>query len=87
MIILLMFFLVCWPAAGTNEAMYTFISADHALCSDTALTDGMYVGECQDASILNANFVAGNLLVCSCMVSFVLGVSTIKRGLETPPKP
>jgi len=59
------------------------ISATHALCNDTTATDDMYVGECQDASILNQDLVTGNLLICSYSVRFVLGVSTIKQALQT----
>lgn len=69
--------------APRTDRDYTMISATHALCNDTTATHDMYVGECQDASILNQDLVAGNLLICSYSVRFVLGVSTIKQALQT----
>ncbi|XP_021713649.1 subtilisin-like protease SBT2.3 [Chenopodium quinoa] len=70
-------------ASGTNDTMYTLISAAHALSNDTAAPTDMYVGECQNPSSLNPDLVAGNLLICSYSVRFVLGVSTIKQALQT----
>lgn len=63
--------------------MYTLISAAHAMCNDTGAPTDMYIGECQDPSTLNPDLVAGNLLICSYSVRFVLGVSTIKQALQT----
>ncbi|XP_074309144.1 subtilisin-like protease SBT2.3 [Silene latifolia] len=70
-------------APGSNDTAYTLVSATHALSNDTAAKDDMYLGECQDASLLNQDLIAGNLLICSYSVRFVLGVSTIKQALET----
>lgn len=70
-------------ASGTNDTVYKLISAAHALCNDTTAPNDMYIGECQDASVLNPEHVAGNLLICSYSVRFVLGVSTIKQALQT----
>ncbi|XP_057542348.1 subtilisin-like protease SBT2.3 [Amaranthus tricolor] len=70
-------------ASGTGNIKYTMISAAHALCNDTAQSNDLYVGECQDSSILDPELVAGNLLICSYSVRFVLGVSTIKQALQT----
>ncbi|XP_057544423.1 subtilisin-like protease SBT2.3 [Amaranthus tricolor] len=70
-------------ASGTNDTMYTMISATHALCNDTDASNDLYVGECQDPSILEPELVAGNLLICSYSVRFVLGTSTIKQALQT----
>ncbi|KAK9750006.1 hypothetical protein RND81_02G165600 [Saponaria officinalis] len=70
-------------APGTNDTAYTLISAAHALSNDTTAKDDMYLGECQDASVLNQDLVAGNLLICSYTVRFVLGVSTVKQALDT----
>ena len=77
-----MLMLVC-STAGTNDTMYTMISATHALCNDTDASNDLYVGECQDPSILEPELVAGNLLICSYSVRFVLGTSTIKQALQT----
>ncbi|CAA0832254.1 Subtilase family protein [Striga hermonthica] len=70
-------------APGTqNDTMYTLISAIHALNNSTA-EDDMYVSECQDSGNFNEDVIQGNLLICSYSVRFVLGLSTIKRALET----
>lgn len=71
-------------APGTDEGtMCTLVSALHALNNDTTVTNDMYVGECQDSSILNQDLVQGNLLICSYSIRFVLGLSTIKQALQT----
>lgn len=70
-------------AAGTNDTTYTLISAANALVNDTPPPNDLYVKECQDPSILNPDVVAGNLLICSYSVRFVLGVSTVKQALQT----
>ncbi|KAK1280250.1 Subtilisin-like protease [Acorus gramineus] len=71
-------------APGTNgDSMYTLVSAIHALQSDTTDPNNMYLGECQDSSLLNQKIVQGNLLVCSYSIRFVLGLSTIKQALRT----
>lgn len=71
-------------APGTeNDTMYTLVSAIHALNNDTTVADDMYVGECQDSSNFNQDLVQGNLLICSYSIRFILGISTIKRALET----
>ncbi|KAL0352727.1 UNVERIFIED_CONTAM: Subtilisin-like protease SBT2.2 [Sesamum angustifolium] len=70
-------------APGTDtDAMYTLVSAIHAL-NDTTAANDMYVSECQDASNFNQDIVQGNLLICSYSIRFVLGLSTIKQALET----
>ncbi|GER40976.1 subtilase family protein [Striga asiatica] len=70
-------------APGTqNNTMYTLISAIHALNNSTA-EDDMYVNECQDSGNFNQSMIQGNILICSYSVRFVLGLSTIKRALET----
>ncbi|KAL3654623.1 hypothetical protein CASFOL_001608 [Castilleja foliolosa] len=69
-------------APGTDkDAMYTLVSAIHAL-NDTSAND-MYVSECQDSSNFNQDVIKGNLLICSYSIRFVLGLSTIKQALET----
>ncbi|GFQ04447.1 subtilisin-like protease [Phtheirospermum japonicum] len=69
-------------APGTDkDAMYTLVSAIHAL-NDTSAND-MYVSECQDSSNFNQDVIKGNLLMCSYSIRFVLGLSTIKQALET----
>ncbi|KAI9197999.1 hypothetical protein LWI28_008337 [Acer negundo] len=71
-------------ASGTGEnMMYTLISAVHALNNDTTIANDMYVGECQGSSSFNKDLVQGNLLICSYSIRFVLGLSTIKRTLQT----
>ncbi|KAL8151643.1 hypothetical protein V2J09_021451 [Rumex salicifolius] len=71
-------------APGTdNDSSYTMVSAVHALSNDTVATTDMYVGECQDSSVLSPEVVEGKLLICSYTVRFVLGVSTIKQALQT----
>ncbi|GAB4829467.1 hypothetical protein Ancab_019139 [Ancistrocladus abbreviatus] len=70
-------------APGTKGALYTMISATHALNNDTGPPNDMYVGECQDASIFDQDLVEGNLLLCGYSVRFVLGVATIKQALHT----
>ncbi|XP_057482871.1 subtilisin-like protease SBT2.2 [Actinidia eriantha] len=70
-------------APGTDgDAMYTLVSAVHAL-NDTAAVNDMYVGECQDATNLNQDLVRGNLLICSYSIRFVLGLSTVNQALQT----
>ena len=63
--------------------MYTLVSAIHALNNHTKVADDMYVGECQDSCSFDREIVQGNLLICSYSIRFVLGISTIKRALET----
>ncbi|XP_057971903.1 subtilisin-like protease SBT2.3 [Malania oleifera] len=71
-------------APGTDKgAMYTLVSAVHALNNDTTIDNDMYVGECQDPSSLNRDLIQGNLLICSYSIRFVLGLSTIKQALQT----
>ncbi|XP_021298545.1 subtilisin-like protease SBT2.2 [Herrania umbratica] len=70
------------PGTDKDET-YTLISALHALCNDTTLADDMYVGECQDSSNFNPELIEGNLLICSYSIRFVLGLSTIKRAVQT----
>ncbi|KAE7996009.1 hypothetical protein FH972_000758 [Carpinus fangiana] len=71
-------------APGTGkDAMYTMISAIHALNNETAVDNDMYVGECQDSSSFNQDLIQGNLLICSYSIRFVLGLSTIKQALQT----
>ncbi|XP_062161460.1 subtilisin-like protease SBT2.2 [Alnus glutinosa] len=71
-------------APGTDkDAMYTLISAIHALNNETVVANDMYVGECQDSSSFNQDLVQGNLLICSYSIRFVLGLSTIKQALQT----
>ncbi|CAA6657950.1 unnamed protein product [Spirodela intermedia] len=57
----------------------------HALRDDASVdtTSSMYVGECQDPSPLDKDSISGNILICSYSVRFVLGLSTIRRALET----
>ncbi|KAL8512804.1 hypothetical protein ACS0TY_019077 [Phlomoides rotata] len=70
-------------APGTDTgAMYTLVSAIHAL-NETASVNDMYVSECQDVSSFNHSVVQGNILICSYSIRFVLGLSTIKQALET----
>lgn len=69
-------------APGTNNTMYTLVSAIHAL-NDTQGTNDMYVSECQDSSNFNQELIQGNILICSYSIRFVLGLSTIKQALET----
>ncbi|XP_047338469.1 subtilisin-like protease SBT2.2 [Impatiens glandulifera] len=71
-------------APGTEkDKMYTLVSAVDALNENSTGANDMYVGECQDADSINQDVVQGNLLICSYSIRFVLGVSTIKRALET----
>ncbi|GMH27711.1 hypothetical protein Nepgr_029554 [Nepenthes gracilis] len=71
-------------APGTKEGTsYRMLSAEHALNNDSLSVTDMYVGECQDASILSQDLVEGNLLICSYSVRFVLGVSTVNQALQT----
>ncbi|XP_043699218.1 subtilisin-like protease SBT2.2 [Telopea speciosissima] len=71
-------------APGTEEGkMYTLVSALHVLSNGTTDVDNMYVGECQDPSILNQDLIQGNLLICSYSIRFVLGLSSIKQALQT----
>ncbi|KAK7318709.1 hypothetical protein RJT34_03415 [Clitoria ternatea] len=71
-------------APGTDEnKMYKLIHARHALNNNTTVSDDMYVGECQDASKFNQDYVQGKLLICSYSVRYVIGLSTIKQALET----
>ncbi|CAK9167441.1 unnamed protein product [Ilex paraguariensis] len=69
-------------APGTDNTMYTLVSALHALNDTTSVKD-MYVGECQDSNYFSQDIVQGNLLICSYSIRFVLGLSTIKQALET----
>lgn len=70
-------------APGTNnDTAYTLISAVHAVNGTPAAND-LYIGECQDSSIMNKDLIQGNLLICSYSIRFVLGLSTIKQALET----
>ncbi|MED6211218.1 hypothetical protein PIB30_071593 [Stylosanthes scabra] len=69
-------------APGTSVSkLYTLIHARDALNNDTAVTDDMYVNECQDASKFSKDLIRGNLLMCSYSIRFVLGLSTIKQAL------
>ncbi|MBA0598827.1 hypothetical protein Gorai_005070, partial [Gossypium raimondii] len=70
------------PGTCSNE-MYTLISAVHALSNETTLANDMYAGECQDPSNFDREFIQGNLLICSYSIRFVLGLSTVKRALQT----
>uniref|UniRef100_A0A1D1Z5J1 Subtilisin-like protease n=1 Tax=Anthurium amnicola TaxID=1678845 RepID=A0A1D1Z5J1_9ARAE len=71
-------------APGTeDDSMYTLVSAIHALRTDMTDVKDMYVGECQDSSVLNKDIVQGNILICSYSIRFVLGLSTIRQALET----
>ncbi|XP_050223650.1 subtilisin-like protease SBT2.3 [Mercurialis annua] len=71
-------------APGTAKgAMYTMISAIHALNNDTTVSTDMYVGECQDSCSFNSDLVEGKLLICSYSIRFVLGLSTIKQAFDT----
>lgn len=58
------------------------VSAAHAL-NNTAAVNDMYVSECQDSRNFNRGVVQGNILICSYSIRFVLGLSTIKKALET----
>ncbi|KAA8544818.1 hypothetical protein F0562_019591 [Nyssa sinensis] len=70
-------------APGTDgDAMYTLVSALHAL-NDSAAVNDMYVGECQDPKNMNRDLVQGNLLICSYSIRFILGLSTVKQALQT----
>jgi hypothetical protein len=76
--------LLRFPSAGTDEdTMLTLVSALHAVNNETTVTTDMYVGECQDSSTFNQDFIEGNLLICSYSIRFVLGLSTIKQAVET----
>ncbi|KAK1284100.1 Subtilisin-like protease SDD1 [Acorus calamus] len=66
-----------------GDSMYTLVSAIHALKTNMTDPNDMYLGECQDPSLLNQEIVQGNLLICSYSIRFVLGVSTIKQALQT----
>lgn len=71
-------------AAGTGDGKtYTLISALHALNSDTTAASNMDASECQDSSYFNRHLVQGNLLICSYSIRFVLGLSTVKKALQT----
>ncbi|CAA7394082.1 unnamed protein product [Spirodela intermedia] len=73
-------------APGTDgDSMYPLVSPIHALRDDASVdtTSSMYVGECQDPSPLDKDSISGNILICSYSVRFVLGLSTIRRALET----
>lgn len=63
--------------------MLTLVSALHALNNETTVTTDMYVGECQDSSSFNQDFIKGNLLICSYSIRFVLGLSTVEQAVET----
>lgn len=69
-------------APGTNDTMYTLVSAVHAQ-NDSVSGRDMYVSECQDSSNFIQDLVEGNLLICSYSIRFVLGLSTIKQALKT----
>lgn len=71
-----------FETAGTN-AIHTLVSAIHALKNGTVDTNEMYVGECQDPSVLNQDLIKGNLLICSYSIRFILGLSSIKQASET----
>lgn len=71
-----------FSAGTTEDDMYTLVAATHALKNDTKAND-MYVGECQDPTILDPYYIKGNLLVCSYSIRFVLGLSSVKQALET----
>lgn len=75
------YFLVC--SAGTEDTKLKLISAVDALNNGTSITDDMYVSECQYSGCFTEELVQGNLLICSYSIRFVLGLSTIKRALET----
>ncbi|CAN0920230.1 Subtilisin-like protease SBT2.2 [Linum grandiflorum] len=71
-------------ASGTKKGtMYALVSALHALNNETTVTSDMYVGECQESSSFDKDIIRGNLLICSYSVRFVLGLSTIKKALDT----
>lgn len=69
-------------APGTNNTMYTLVSALDAL-NDSRAGNDMYVSECQDSTNFSQDLVQGNLLICSYSIRFVLGLSTIKQAIET----
>lgn len=63
--------------------MHTLVLAIHALNNGPSSENGMFVGECQDSSLLSQDLVKGNLLICSYSIRFVLGLSTIRQALQT----
>lgn len=63
--------------------MHTLVLAIHALNNGASSENDMYVGECQDSSLLSQDLVEGNLLICSYSIRFVLGLSTIRQALQT----
>ncbi|KAF3786157.1 Subtilisin-like protease SBT2-2 [Nymphaea thermarum] len=70
-------------APGTGkDAMFTLISAIHAV-NETVDSKDLYLGECQDPNQLKKELVEGNILICSYSIRFVLGLSSIKRALNT----
>ncbi|CAN6455307.1 unnamed protein product [Victoria cruziana] len=70
-------------APGTGkDAMFTLISAIHAV-NETVDSKDFYLGECQDPNQLKKELVKGNILICSYSIRFVLGLSSIKRALDT----
>ncbi|KAI4370922.1 hypothetical protein MLD38_019214 [Melastoma candidum] len=70
------------PATG-KDAMYGLISSTDALNNGSSTATDMYVSECQDSSSFDGDLVEGNLLICSYSIRYVLGLSTIKKAVET----
>ncbi|XP_078436861.1 subtilase family protein [Wolffia australiana] len=73
-------------APGTKGlTMYPLVSPIHALRDDISeeTRNNIYLGECQDPSPLNKDFVKGSILICSYTVRFVLGISSVRQALQT----
>ncbi|KAL2907010.1 Subtilisin-like protease SBT2.3 [Bienertia sinuspersici] len=77
-------------ASGTNDTMYTLISAAHALCNDTPPPNDMYIRECQDARVSTVDQAlqtAKNLSAAGVvfyMDPFVLGFQLNPTPMDMP---
>ena len=72
--------------AGTaGDKMYPLISPVDALRDDLSeeTRNNMYLGECQDPSPLDKDSIEGNILICSYSVRFILGLSSVRRAIDT----
>ncbi|XP_074580609.1 subtilisin-like protease SBT2.3 [Curcuma longa] len=65
-----------------SGSMYPLIAAIHALRNGTTEVSE-FLGECQDSSYMNEDLTDGKILICSYSIRFVLGLSSIKKALET----